>query len=141
MASMTGRYDHTIDRKGRLFLPAKLRAELGNPVYLAVGTDFCLDIYPQEGWDGLAAKVAALPNSQAAMMDVFFANASRCEPDSQWRILIPQTLREYAGLEDDVVVTGNGPKAKIWSRKRWEEKEAKELNPANLANIMATLGL
>lgn len=141
MASMTGRYDHTIDPKGRIFLPAKLRAELGNPVYLAVGTDFCLDIYPQEAWDALAEKVAALPTSQAARMDVFFANASRCEPDSQWRILIPQTLRDYAGLADDVVVTGNGPKAKIWSRKRWEEKVAKELNPANVADIMASLGL
>jgi MraZ protein len=138
---MTGRYDHTIDPKGRLFLPSKLRADLGNPVYLAVGADHCLDIYPQEAWDNLAAKVAALPSSQAAMMDVFFANASRCEPDSQWRILIPQTLRDYAELEEDVVVTGNGPKARIWSRARWEAKEAKELNPENVANIMAALGI
>lgn len=141
MGSMTGRYDHSIDPKGRLFLPSKLRAELGNPVYLAVGTDFCLDIYPQAAWDALAEKVAALPSSQVAMMDVFFANASKCEPDSQWRILIPQTLRDYAGLKEDVVITGNGPKAKIWSRERWEEKEAKELNPANVANIMASLGI
>lgn len=138
---MTGRYDHTIDPKGRLILPSKLRSELGNPVYLAVGTDYCLDIYPQEAWDALAEKVSALPSSQAARMDVFFANVSRCEPDSQWRILIPQTLRDYAGLGEDVVITGNGAKAKIWSRARWEEKEAKELNPANLADIMASLGI
>ena len=66
---------------------------------------------------------------------------SKCEPDSQWRILIPQTLRDYAGLDGDVVITGNGPKAKIWSKARWEEKEAKELNPANVASMMAALGI
>ena len=141
VVSMTGRYDHTIDGKGRMFIPSKLRAELSSPFYLAVGSDHCLDIYPQASWDALAEKVAALPSSQAAQMDVFFANAAKCEPDSQWRILIPQKLRDYADLKDDVVIVGNNGKAKIWSRERWEEKERAELNPENVANTMAALGI
>ena len=138
---VTGTYEHSIDGKGRMFIPSKLRAELSAPFYLAVGSDRCLDIYPQESWDALCAKVAALPSGQAAKMDVFFANAAKCEPDSQWRIMIPQKLRDYAELGEDVVITGNSNKAKIWSRSRWQEKEQAELTPENVAGIMEMLGL
>jgi MraZ protein len=74
-------------------------------------------------------------------MDVFFANAAKCEPDSQWRIMIPQKLRDYAELGEDVIITGNSNKAKIWSRQRWVEKEQAELTPENLASIMDMLSL
>ena len=77
---MTGRYDHTIDPKGRLFLPSKLRSELGNPIYLAVGSDFCLDIYPQAAWDALAEKggrAAQQPGGHDGRFLPMPANASR----------------------------------------------------------------
>ena len=138
---MTGTYEHSIDAKGRLFIPAKLREELGVTFYLAMGVDACLAIYPQSTWDRFTEKFSSLPMSQSKAMRPLFANAAKCEPDSQWRILIPQKLRDYADLKDDVVIVGNNGKAKIWSRERWEEKERAELNPENVANIMAALGI
>lgn len=94
---MTGTYEHSIDAKGRLFIPAKLREELGVTFYLAMGVDECLAIYPQETWNRFTEKFASLPMSQSAAMRPLFANASKCELDSQGRIVIPQKLRKYAG--------------------------------------------
>ena len=89
---MTGTYEHSIDAKGRLFIPAKLREELGVTFYLAMGVDECLAIYPQETWNRFTEKFASLPMSQSAAMRPLFANASKCELDSQGRIVIPHTL-------------------------------------------------
>lgn len=80
---MTGTYEHSIDAKGRLFIPAKLREELGVTFYLAMGVDECLAIYPQETWNRFTEKFASLPMSQSAAMRPLFANASKCELDSQ----------------------------------------------------------
>ena len=79
---MTGTYEHSIDAKGRLFIPAKLREELGVTFYLAMGVDECLAIYPQETWNRFTEKFASLPMSQSAAMRPLFANASKCELDS-----------------------------------------------------------
>lgn len=76
---MTGTYEHSIDAKGRLFIPAKLREELGVTFYLAMGVDECLAIYPQETWNRFTEKFASLPMSQSAAMRPLFANASKCE--------------------------------------------------------------
>lgn len=88
---MTGTYEHSIDAKGRLFIPAKLREELGVTFYLAMGVDECLAIYPQETWNRFTEKFASLPMSQSAAMRPLFANASKCELDSQGRIVIPRS--------------------------------------------------
>ena len=96
---MTGTYEHAIDAKGRLFIPAKLREELGVSFYLAMGVDACLAIYPQATWDRFTEKFASLPMSQSKAMRPLFANAAKCEPDAQGRILIPVKLRQYAALE------------------------------------------
>ena len=101
---MTGTYEHSIDAKGRLFIPAKLREELGAVFYLAMGVDACLAIYPQATWDRFTEKFASLPMSQSKAMRPLFANAARCELDNQGRIVIPQKLRRYAGLEKDAVI-------------------------------------
>ena len=103
---MTGTYEHSIDAKGRLFIPAKLRGELGETFYLAVGVDACLAIYPQSTWDKITEKIAALPMSQSKTMRLLFANAAKCELDSQGRIVVPAKLRKYAGLEKDAVIIG-----------------------------------
>ncbi|MEG1878214.1 MAG: division/cell wall cluster transcriptional repressor MraZ, partial [Pseudoflavonifractor sp.] len=101
MTSATGTYEHGIDAKGRLFFPAKLREQLGDILYLTMGVDGCLAIYPQETWNTFTEKFASLPMSQSKVMRPLFASASRCEPDSQGRIVLPQNLRKYAGLEKD----------------------------------------
>ena len=137
---MTGTYEHSIDAKGRLFIPAKLREELGVTFYLAMGVDECLAIYPQETWNRFTEKFASLPMSQSAAMRPLFANASKCELDSQGRIVIPQKLRKYAGLEKDAVIIGVNDRAQIWSAETWNAREEEEMTPEKMKACLAALG-
>ena len=137
---MTGTYEHSIDAKGRLFIPAKLREELGVTFYLAMGVDECLAIYPQETWNRFTEKFASLPMSQSAAMRPLFANASKCELDSQGRIVIPQKLRNYAGLEKDAVIIGVNDRAEIWSAETWNAREEEEMTPEKMKACLAALG-
>ena len=98
-------------------------------------------LYPKPVWQALEEKINALPSSQAALADVLLAYAAPCEPDSQSRILVPQTLREYAGLGRDVVITGSSNKAKIWDKETWERRSAPQLDPAKVADMFDMLGL
>ena len=137
---MTGTYEHSIDAKGRLFIPAKLREELGVTFYLAMGVDECLAIYPQETWNRFTEKFASLPMSQSAAMRPLFANASKCELDSQGRIVIPQKLRKYAGLEKDAVIIGVNDRAEIWSAETWNAREEEEMTPEKMKACLAAQG-
>ena len=137
---MTGTYEHSIDAKGRLFIPAKLREELGVTFYLAMGVDECLAIYPQETWNRFTEKFASLPMSQSAAMRPLFANASKCELDSQGRIVIPQKLRKYACLEKDAVIIGVNDRAEIWSAETWNAREEEEMTPEKMKACLAALG-
>ena len=136
---MTGTYEHSIDAKGRLFIPAKLRTELGETFYLAMGVDACLAVYPQSTWDRFTEKFASLPMSQSKVMRPLFANAVKCEPDAQGRIVVPQKLRKYAGLEKDVVIIGVHDRAEIWAADSWCAQE-EEMTPEKMAACMAELG-
>lgn len=138
---MTGTYEHSLDDKGRLVIPARLRDELGSVFYLAPGVKQNLTIYPMAAWNVLCDRVAALTTAQAASMDTFFGASYRCEPDKQWRIPLPAQLRAYAKIDHDVVTTGNNDRAQIWSAELWLEKTRAELNPANIANLLGTLGI
>ena len=137
---MTGIYQHTLDAKGRLFIPAKLREELGVTFYLAMGVDACLAIYPQSTWDRFTEKFSSLPMSQSKAMRPLFANAAKCELDSQGRIVIPQRLRTYADLGKDVVIIGVHDRAEIWSAERWNVEE-EEMTPEKMAALMDSLEL
>ena len=132
-AAVTGQYQHTIDAKGRLFIPAKLREELGDTFYVTMGMDSCLSIYSDASWARFTEKFESLPCSRTKAMRPLFANAAKCEPDAQGRIVLPQKLRAYAHLEKDVVVIGVSNRAEIWNAEKWAEIEAEELNPENLA--------
>ena len=137
---MTGTYEHSIDAKGRLFIPARLREELGAAFYLAMGVDACLAIYPQSTWDRFTEKFASLPMSQSKAMRPLFANASKCELDSQGRIVVPQKLRNYANLDKDVVIIGVNDRAEIWAAETWNAQEEEEMTPEKMAECMAKLG-
>jgi MraZ protein len=140
MNGMTGTYAHTMDAKGRLFIPAKLREELGDVFYLMVGTDKCLTLYPQASWDQFCERLSALDSVQADMLNVILGNTVRCEPDSQGRIQIPQYLRDYAGLKKNVVISGHVQTAKLWDEEEWN-KRLVELTPQNVAALMKSLGI
>lgn len=135
MGSITGTYEHNIDAKGRLFIPAKLREELGEAFYLAMGMDTCLSIYPQEGWDRFTEKFASLPTSKSKAMRSLFANAVKCAPDSQGRIVLPQRLRTYADLGKEAVIIGVHDRAEIWSTARWYAEE-EEMTPEKMSTLM-----
>ena len=138
---MTGEYAHSIDTKGRLFFPAKLREELGSVFYvtLSFSRDECLSAYSVESWDQIKAKLNALPYSKQNMMRPIFANATKCELDAQGRILLPQKLRGIAGLEKEVTIIGAGNHAEIWDAEKWGVKDAEETTLENIAAVMEEL--
>ncbi len=137
---MTGTYEHSIDGKGRLFIPSKLREELGVSFHLAAGIDDCLAIYPEETWKRFTDKFSSLPMSATKQMRRLFANASKCELDSQGRIVVPPKLRKYAHLDKDVVIIGVNDRAEIWSAETWNAQEDEEMTPEKMSAIMAELG-
>ena len=119
-----GEYSHTIAAKGRLIIPSKFREQLGEEFVLTKGFDGSLSIYPNDEWAAFEEKLRALPltNKNARTFSRFFvAGATSCELDKQGRILVPATLREFAGLEKDVVLTGNINRIEIWSKEKWNE--------------------
>ena len=138
---MTGQYAHNIDAKGRLFIPARLREELGQTFHVTVGMDHCLSIYSDESWAAFTDKVRSLPYSKAKALRPLFANAVDCEPDGQGRILIPAKLREYAGLQKEVVVIGSFDRAEIWNAERWAREEAMAFDSGSLEQAMEEMGL
>lgn len=138
---MTGQYAHNIDAKGRLFIPARLREELGQTFHVTIGLDHCLSIYSDESWSAFTDKVRSLPYSKAKSLRPLFANAVDCEPDAQGRILIPAKLREYASLQKEVVVIGSFDRAEIWNAERWAREEAMAFESGSLEQAMEELGL
>ena len=119
-----GEYNHTIDAKGRLIVPAKFREILGDNFIVTKGLDGCLFVYPNDEWTRFEEKLKSLPltNKNARQFTLFFlAGAAACEVDKQGRILLPQVLREFASLEKDVVLVGVASRIEIWSRERWDE--------------------
>ena len=138
---MTGQYAHNIDAKGRLFIPARLREELGQTFHVTVGMDHCLSIYSDESWAAFTDKVRSLPYSKAKALRPLFANAVDCAPDGQGRILIPAKLREYADLQKEVVVIGSFDRAEIWNAERWAREEAMAFDSGSLEQAMEEMGL
>jgi MraZ protein len=138
---MTGQYAHTIDAKGRLFIPAKLREELGDTFYVAIGMDRCLSVYSDKSWASFMEKLAAQPYSRTKELRPLLANAMRCEPDGQGRILLPAKLRQYAELAKDVVIIGSFDRAEIWNAEKWAALENEALSSGELETAMEELGI
>src|SRR5699024_5452517 len=102
VTGMTGEYQHTIDSKGRIFVPAKLREQLGSEFYVTISMDKCLSLYSGESWKQFSERVNAMTYVQQRRMRPLFVYASRLELDAQGRILLPQNLRSFAGLAKNV---------------------------------------
>ena len=142
---MIGKYPAKLDDKNRLFVPAKLRVELGDDFYVTLGVNCgrsCLTIYTAEDWDGLVRNYNALPISQrSAATSLIFMNASQCTPDKQFRFSLPQFLLDYAGIGRDVMIVGRAGQAEIWDAKAFTEFEAENLTPEKLLSSLEAIGL
>ena len=136
---MYGQYRHTLDAKGRLFVPSKLRDELGASFYIAKAPDGCLAVYPEQEWQRVLDRFNELPMSKARSMRVFFANVVKCEPDKQGRFLLPAELRRYAGIGQEVTFIGQGDRAEIWDTATYQKLEEEMLTPENLKAAMEEL--
>lgn len=115
-------YQHTVDAKGRVFLPVEYRAVLGTSAWVTCGMDGCLFAFTQKQWTEFKDKIAALPLATARNMQRFFiSNAKKCELDAQGRISIPQALRTFANITRDVTIAGVSKRFEIWDRERWQQ--------------------
>lgn len=138
---LIGQYQHNIDVKGRVIVPAKFREDLGERFYVTKGLDNCLFVLSLEEWVRLEKKLQDMPISKARRLQLFFfSGAAEVETDKQGRILIPQHLRDYAGLNKDITFVGTSNRAEIWDSQRWESFNA-ELTEESIAEAMDDLGL
>lgn len=138
-----GEYNHTVDTKGRLIVPSKFREQLGDEFVVTKGMDGCLFVYANEDWNAFEQKLTSLPliNKEARKFARFFlAGAASVEVDKQGRILLPTNLRQFAGLEKDVVLVGVGSRIEIWSLENWENMDA-DSDMDDIAGTMESLGL
>ncbi|WP_343210066.1 division/cell wall cluster transcriptional repressor MraZ [Anaerolentibacter hominis] len=137
-----GEFNHTIDSKGRVIMPAKFRDALGEEFVITVGLDGCLFVYPQEDWEKFMKEMLALPGNKEVrqMQRYFFSNAISCEIDKQGRVLIPSKLRDAGKLEKDVVFVGVMNKIEIWSKERWLANNTYD-NMDEIAERMSEYGL
>ena len=137
-----GEYNHTIDAKGRLIIPAKFREQLGETFVITNGNDGCLNIYTNEDWETSLEKLQLLPGNvdKRKLVRALVAKANTVEVDKQGRILIPTALREHAGLDKDVVLAGVIDKIEVWDKSRWDnESNADDID--DIAERLADLGL
>ncbi len=120
----TGEYQHTLDGKGRVIIPSRLRDGLGERFVVTRGLDQCLFVYPSSEWVRLEQKLKQLPftkRDSRAFSRLFFSGAMEVETDKQGRVLIPQNLREYAGIEKDVMFIGVSNRVEVWSEEAWRD--------------------
>ena len=133
---MIGKYNHTIDAKGRLFIPAQLRKELGDLFFATVSPEKCLTIYTLERWEASMEKLKTMSQTAQMKLRPIFSLASKCEPDAQGRIQLTQILRERAELTKDVTIIGTGLYVQIWDSERYKAVEEEESSPENIKSVI-----
>ena len=142
---MIGKYPAKLDDKNRLFVPAKLRSELGEDFYVTLGVNCghrCLTAYTAEDWQNLSQNYNALPISQrGAATSLIFMNANQCTPDKQFRFGLTQNLIDYAGIDREVMIVGRAGQAEIWDAAEFAAFEAENLSPEKLLASLEAIGL
>lgn len=143
MFMFMGEYNHTIDPKGRVIVPAKFREALGDEFVVTKGLDGCLFVYDMSEWSAFEEKLKTLPitNKDArSFVRFFLAGATTVEVDKQGRILLPGVLRDFAALNKDVVLVGVASRVEIWGKERWDDTASFD-DMEDIAEHMAELGL
>ena len=142
---MIGKYAAKLDEKNRLFVPSKLRGELGDNFFVTLGVNCghrCLTVYTADEWQTLSDNFNALSISQrAGATSLIFMNAAQCNPDKQFRFGLTQFLLDYAGIERDVMVVGRAGQAEIWDAQEFERFEKENLTPEKLLASLEEIGL
>lgn len=142
---LIGEYNHTVDPKKRLAIPARLRKEIGDRAVLTRGFDACLFLYPLAEWQKLAEKLLQLPVGQASNRSLqrsMLGGAIEVEVDALGRVLIPDYLKNYAGLKQRAVIAGLYNHLEIWDADRWETyKSVAEKNADMIAEKLGELGM
>ena len=140
---LVGEFQHNIDAKGRMIMPAKFREELGESFVITKGLDKCLFVFSIDEWVKLEQKLSEQSLSKGRNIQRFFyGGMTECELDKQGRVLVPQPLRDYALLEKDAVVVGLAKRAEIWSKAEWERQNAKFVEDSDeVALQMEELGI
>ena len=140
-----GEYNHTLDEKNRLAVPAKFRNILNKGAVVTKGLDNCLFLYPKSDWNDLAGKLSKLPISQAntrAFSRLMLAGAMDVNLDKQGRIILPDYLKKYATLKKKVIITGLMNRLEIWDETAWKNYKSKtEKNSGDIAEALGELGV
>ncbi len=142
---LIGEYEHSLDVKGRLIMPAKLREDMGEKFIITKGLDGCLFGFSQTEWSNFEEKLKTLPLTNKNARDFvrfFLSGAIECEIDKQGRFLIAGNLREYANMEKDVVIIGVGTRLEIWNKDKWKNYTSDEnISADEIAENMTMLGI
>ena len=142
---LIGEYEHSLDTKGRLIMPSKLREDMGEKFIVTKGLDGCLFGFSKIEWQNFEEKLKTLPLTNKNARDFvrfFLSGATECEIDKQGRFLIASNLREYATLEKDVVIIGVGTRLEIWNREKWKTYNSSEnISADEIAENMTMLGI
>ena len=140
---LIGEYEHTLDAKGRISMPAKLRRDMGEAFIVTKGLDGCLFAFSSEEWKNFETKLKSLPVSDKNARNFvrfFLAGATECELDKQGRFLIPNNLRQSADLEKIAIIIGVGTRLEIWNKEKWLARD-KEISADEIADNMTMLGI
>ena len=142
---MIGKYPAKLDDKNRLFVPSKLRSDLGEVFYVTIGVNCghkCLTVYTEDGWKNVCDKYDALPLAQkSGATSLLFIFATECNPDKQFRFTLTSSLMEYAGISRDVLIVGRAGQAEIWDAADYMAFEAETLTPDKLFASLEAIGL
>lgn len=142
---LIGEYEHSLDAKGRLIMPAKIREDIGEKFIITKGLDVCLFGFSQKEWTNFEEKLKTLPLTNKNARDFvrfFLSGAIECEIDKQGRFLIASNLREYGALEKEAVIIGVGTRIEIWNKDKWKTYNSEEnISADEIAENMTMLGI
>ncbi len=142
---LIGEYEHSLDDKGRVIMPAKLRIDIGERFIITKGLDGCLFVFSQAEWSNFETKLKELPLTNKNARDFvrfFLSGATECEIDKQGRFLIVNNLRDYANITKEVVIIGVGTRIEIWDKAKWKEYNSNDnISADDLAENMTMLGI
>ena len=141
---LIGEFEHSLDSKGRLIMPAKLRETIGEKFVVTKGLDGGLFAFSITEWQKFEEKLKSLPLSNRNSREFtrfFLSGATECEIDKQGRFLIPNNLRESANLQKEVVIIGVGTRIEIWDKGKWDSYNNENISVEDIAENMTMLGI